>query len=238
VGRAAILALSGAVARVTDIFGVFDLSFFVAGAVCFGAVVFGTGIFAGWARVATIVRADWKPIHVGAIVVCCYVLGIICFAAGRKLRQDRTFYAALPKHLQDFGLLDRYAGLVARGTGPDAMRRNALLYARLWAEVRETHRLAPSFNLLTRYWVMAAMCDGLFAAFSIWCLLWIVWSFGRAAAPPPPGTVVWLGGVGLAAAAALSSLEAQRYGKAQMYELCATIAHAHASLGAEEASEG
>jgi hypothetical protein len=225
--------LSSVFTRLTDVFGVFDLSFFVAGAVCLGAMLFGVGVFGGWARVVAVARGEWQAIHVGAAIVACYVLGVVCFAAGRKLRQDRTFYAELPRHLSDFGLLGRYGRLVARGTTPEATRKNALLYARLWAEVRQARDLAPSVNLLTRYWVMAAMCDGLFAAFAIWWLLWMVWTFGPVAAPPPTGPVVWIGGAGLAGAAALAGSEAHRYGRVQMYELCATLAHAHGALGAE-----
>jgi hypothetical protein len=216
--------------RIADIFGIFDLSFFVSGAVCAAGVLFGAGIFGGWTRVEALVRAHPTGLHIGATVLACYVLGIVCFAAGRKVRQDRTFYADLRRHLHDFGLDERYAQLLPGAKDADATRRSALLYARLWAEVRQAPQLAPSFNLLTRYWVMAAMCDGLAAAFSVWLLLWVIWAVAPLPVTPPSALVFCVGGVELSGAAVLSSIEAKRYGRAQLYELCATLAHRHGGM--------
>ena len=228
-GREAADALKALLARVADIFGVFDLSFVVSGAVCLAALAFAAGVFGGWDQLRRATPVEWKALHAGAAVLASYVLGIVCFAAGRKLRQDARFYTALPGHLRDFGLDEHYARFLPQAADADGARRCSLLYARLWAEVRQTRHLAPSFNLVTRYWVMAAMCDGLSAAFALWSLLWMAWALASPAASPPPGHLPWIGAVACAGAAVLSSIEAQRYGKAQMYELCATLAHEHAS---------
>lgn len=57
--------------------------------------------------------------------------------------------------------------------------RGALrLYTRLWAEPRQSDRLAPSFSLVRRYWVMAATCDAQAFALVGWIVVLIALSAG------------------------------------------------------------
>jgi hypothetical protein len=214
--------------RIADIFGVFDLSFFVAGAVAFGALVFGGHVFGVLDPVAAVLPDGGQALRVVVVILGSYVLGIVCFAAGRKLRPSARFYKKLPDHLRSFGIEQRYHAVLhppTRGDKPPGIERCALLYTGLWAEVRQSKDLVPSYNLLTRYWVMAAMCDGLFAAFCLWELLFGLYALGLTpGAAPSSGLVSWLIALGLGGAAALSMLEARRYDGAQMYELCATLA--------------
>jgi hypothetical protein len=236
--REAADAFKALLSRIGDIFGVFDLSFFVAGAVCFAALIFGAYVF-GATWVTRIDLTEWKAVHVIAAILGCYVLGLVCFAAGRKLRRDQHFYLALPGHLVHFGLEGHYGALLpGPREGPHASARKcALLYTRLWAEVRQSKTLAPSFNLLTRYWILAAMCDGLAAAFAVWTALWVFWA--AQGAPGHPSTqVLLLGGLGLVLAVALCISEARRYGEYQMYELVATLAHQHRPIEAPPAGTG
>jgi hypothetical protein len=230
--REATDAFKALVARIGEVFGILDLSFFVAGVVCFAALIFGAWILGAFQRLQGVLPSEWRAVHVGVVVLVCYVLGIVCFAAGRKLRNSKNFYEPLPGYIRDFGLAERYARFLPGDADADATRRSALLYTRLWAEVRQSQRLLPSFNLLTRYWVMAAMCDGLSAAFLVFWFLWVAWGILPVPVQPPSLLVIVIGAVGLGAGALLSTIEAQRYGKAQMYELVATLAHAHESAGA------
>jgi hypothetical protein len=220
--REATDALKALLARIGDIFGVFDFSFFVAGAVCFGAVMFGLHVFgvATWPAGAS--NPEWSAAHVGAAIVTCYVLGIVCFAAGTLRRSFHRPFDALPSHLRDFGLEDRYDSLLSPG-GRQTYER---LYTRLWVEVRQSRELLPSFNLLTRYWVMAAMCDGLGAAWAVWALVWGFW-WWRLQPGQPEGATLGLVEAAFLGAAVLCWREAQRYSKYQMYELVATLAHLH-----------
>ncbi len=223
-------AFKNLIARIGEIFGVFDLSFFVAGVVCLGAIIFGAYVFgARWA--SHVKLGAWGAAHVVAAVLASYVLGMVCFSlgrtVGRRFRRDRRLHAQLRSHLIRFGLEPRYGSLLPSAKDPHAEDRYSLLYTRLWAEVRQTQELAPSFNLVTRYWVMAAMCDGLAAAFAIWTVIWAFWATSSGTVPHPSTQILVLGGVGLAGAALLCFVEALRYSEYQMYEVVATLAYHH-----------
>src|SRR5438477_2603680 len=78
-------ALKSLIARIGDIFGVFDLSFFVAGAVCLGALVFGTYIGIGDRLFEHVNLKDLSGLEIAAVIIACYVLGLVCFAIGRPI---------------------------------------------------------------------------------------------------------------------------------------------------------
>lgn len=220
-------ALQGLLQRIGDVFGLFDLSFFVAGAVCLGALVFG-----GWLALGDGFKAMWpqemKVLHVGVGAVGAYVLGIVCFAFGRMLSRRKDFYAHLQKRIEAFGVKDEVRPWLD-STGPSEM------YTVLWVELRQNKELSPSFNLLLRYWVMAAMCDGLFIAFGIWTLAWLCWigkplgayvSFLGWPQPDVPRGFVRVAVLALLAGATLiCRREGRRYADGQMTELLATLAH-------------
>ncbi len=229
-------AFSALLARFGDIFGVFDLSFFVAGTVCLGALAFGAFAF-GATWLSSIDLGAWGAVHVAGAILASYVLGMVCFSAGRhagrRLWRRRGAHARLAERLHQLGLDDHYRPLLpAPGASEkEATQRYDLLYTRLWAELRQDEDLAPSFNLITRYWILAAMCDGLAAAFGLWTVLWIFYAVhalgAEGHAGHPAVQVVALVGLGLPVATLLSSYEASRYGDYQMVELLATLAHRH-----------
>lgn len=221
-------ALKSLLGRIGDIFGVFDFSFFVAGAVCFAALLFGVHVFG----CVTWPAAEWSAAHISAAIVTCYVLGIVCFAAGTLRRRIHQPFEALPAHLRNFGLESSYERFLSPAAGKQSCER---LYTLLWVEVRQSRELAPSFNLLTRYWVMAAMCDGLGVAWAVWAVVWASWIITLRPEHPAVAIQV-LVEVAFVGAAALCWREARRYGKSQVYELVATLAHAHAPSG--EARDG
>jgi hypothetical protein len=237
-------ALKSLLTRIGDIFGVFDLSFFVSGAVCSGALAFGLYIGYGPAPFQAINAKDWGGLHVAAIILLCYVLGLVCFIGGRKAHAlfgaGRTPYAGLSGMLRDYELLERYdpenrllgkREKESRTQQVELHRRAELLYTRLWAEARQSSKLAPSFNLLMRYWVMAAMCDGLSAAFFGWLLVWAYWAIAGAdhglPVSPPSAFIQVVVGLFLGLVVYWCFDEGRRYRKYQLSELLATLAYTH-----------
>ncbi|MFT3776136.1 MAG: hypothetical protein QM820_63140 [Minicystis sp.] len=253
-GKETAEALKSLIARVGEIFGVFDLSFFVAGAVCFGALAFGAYVYYGSGKFEGIQIDKWSGLQVGAVVLSCYVLGLVCFAVGRRVRRkihsEDDFYVRLPDELDRFDLRAHYARFLPKDPDEKAsdkakadhrdlvVEHSKLLYTRLWAEARQNKQLASSFALLVRYWVMAAMCDGLAVAFALWFLVWIywVWLAEQPDLTRPGSPFIQCAGAGILLSAAWFCLgEAKRYGDYQMSELLATLAQARA---AREASPG
>lgn len=223
-GKEASDALRSLLQRIGEIFGVFDLSFFVAGAVCLAAVLFGVNVFRGEAWIERIKPAGqpFQTVHFGALILGCYVLGMVCFALGAVRRQQGAPpYAGLRRRLEETGLDARYAHLLDQPPG--------FAYTRLWAELRQRRDLAPSCNLITRYWVMAAMCDGLAVAWLVWALTWAAWAHvpPDLCEPGPSYPIKVVVAAAFVAASLLCWREASRYGAAQVQELLATLAFAH-----------
>ena len=73
-------ALAAFLERLGRFFDIFDLSFIVSGATAVGAVAFLLDTLG----LRMVPLSGW--VHVAAIIVACYVAGLLCFAAGRWLR--------------------------------------------------------------------------------------------------------------------------------------------------------
>jgi hypothetical protein len=126
------------VAKISALFDVFDLSFFVSGGACLLAFAYLRSIY-----------GDALPFPEGALAVAAviagsYISGLLCFAAGRWLRRtvlgrpwQVDFEARLAQAMRSHGLDD----------DPD---------------------LKVSFDLLRSYWVRAAVYDGLICVLVIW----------------------------------------------------------------------
>jgi hypothetical protein len=147
--------------KIVELLDVFDLSFFVSGAVAVGAgaMVFGV-----------------SPMDLGSIgvttglllVVIAYFAGLLCFAVGRWVRSR-----VLGLSLGEFR--ERAAALATVDEVADLFRHGELragedrqLYDRLWVLVRTLPELAASFALLKRYWILSATFDGLMVAVLLW----------------------------------------------------------------------
>jgi hypothetical protein len=182
-------------------------------------------------------------VAVAMLVLASYVSGMTCFALGRFVRKwvyrgkNRLMGTRRERPITLFdehanhGLLERRsngAGFcvsrhgrripwLARYVESEAVKDTAL-YVRMWAEVRQRERLAPSFSLLRRYWVSAATLDGLFVAFVTWALL---------LALDAEGAREWFPSLVTLIGAAFCLREAQRYGVFQREELTATLLHAY-----------
>lgn len=211
--------------RLAEFFFLFDLSFLVSGAAAFAALVLGWRLFEG----PVLPLDGW--LEVFAVLIACYLTGLICFAVGRWLRgrfpgeDEKSFDAELRKILAAHAI-DRHPSFAPYVALADEGDSQALwrLYTRLWAETRDLIHRSPSWSLLQRYWVMAATYDGLSTALLVWAALIVAWMvvLGEGS------RMVLL--VGLTALAVIGVCvwacfhEAARLKRYQMEELAATVA--------------
>ena len=173
-------ALKAIFGKISGFFDIFDLSFFVSGAVSLSALLFWVYLagkeipyyLQGWLRVL-------------ALILACYVNGLICFAGGRWICMGRRRRNAIQDFdirfnnvLQAHGLNDKepFKEYLARNS--NTVRGSWRLYVRLWAEVRKFDQLSPSLSFLNRYWVMAATYDGVGMAVIVWAFMFGVWCLG------------------------------------------------------------
>lgn len=219
-------ALKALLDKLSDFFDIFDLSFFVSGAAAIAALAF-------WSLRAgiTLPSATSPWVNVLVVILACYIMGLLCFALGRWVRtciliifrrksSDELLIAALKTH----GLYDedRYKSYITE-KAPDGARR---LYTRLWAEIRQSDRLAPSLSLVRRYWVMAATYDGLAFALVVWMVVLIAVTLGAGVEETERLTWAVTGPVvGLLALSVAACLhEARRFMKYQVEDLVAALA--------------
>lgn len=219
-------ALKALLDKLSDFFDIFDLSFFVSGAAAIAALAFW-GLRAGITLPAS--TSPW--VNVLVVILACYITGLLCFALGRWVRMqimkllgekssDEFLRTVVEAHvLQDE---EPYKSYLADNAKGDPGR----LYTRLWAEIRQSDRLAPSLSLVRRYWVMAATYDGLAFALVVWMVVLIAVTLGAGVAEDKrpswwvTGPVVAL--LALAVAACLH--EARRFMKYQVEDLVAALA--------------
>lgn len=213
--------------KIVDILDVFDLSFFISGAVVMAALLQFFGPID-----EALDEIDGAGVF--GMVLGSYVLGLVCFAVGRPLRMGFTkrwrrvatepavFHEALVKQ----GLvgypgdpLSRYFGHTVTQHADEGMT----LYTRMWAHVRSFPELQASFSLLNRYWVLSASYDGIAIAALVW-ILPVLQPVLR-----DPGALSAVSAAGWTAAIAVvvfacwhRALEYKRY---QIEELVATVAH-------------
>jgi hypothetical protein len=194
--------------RVGEFFHVFDLSYFVGGASTFGALGF---LYLEMGKPMVFPFAPW----VGglALILACYVCGLVAFAAGRwinnrlfrRRKLDVTLPAALSGHrLTDEETIKSYL----TGEPPDRW----WLYQRMWSEIAHKRSARAVLDHLMRSWAIAATYDAVAFSFVVW-----------AAAAAAGGTVLSIVG---AAACLVASLFAFHRG-AEHYKDQIQVAVAH-----------
>jgi len=152
--------------RLGEFFHIFDLSFFVAGAVSFGAIVF---LFQRLGIDAAFPFAPW--VAGLALVIACYVCGMVSFAVGRFVNGYLFRRGVLPTllrrsievHQPSDPLMEQYLA-----KGDSNLWR---LYIRLWQELAAKQPHSAVFSHLSRYWAMAATCDGLAISLILWAVV-------------------------------------------------------------------
>jgi hypothetical protein len=155
--------LKSLLGRLGEFFHIFDLSFFVAGAVSFGAISF---LFIKLGLVGAFSFAPW--VAGLAIVIACYVCGLVCFSLGRPLNRvlfrrrvlDNLLHRSIKVHQLTFPRMSSYLE-----SGNEELWR---LYIRLWQQLAAKHARSVSFSHLSRYWAMAAIYDSLAVALLFW----------------------------------------------------------------------
>jgi hypothetical protein len=231
--------------KVSELLDVFDLSFFMSGALCMGAILFMLP--------ESVPNPLWDKEIPGTavfgLVLGSYVLGLFCFAIGRPLRRPSEWLRKLVKvkllrrenHIESDD--DRMrAALAAQGVEPAALARyfayaapndkspSTALYTRMWVHVRSYARLKESFSLLKRYWMLSAAYDGIAVAALVWLLP--VWTklddYGLVYTNP------WLATVGVVFVAVSCWYRAQQYKRYQIEEIVATVAHWISLMGRRE----
>lgn len=217
--------------RIAELLDVFDLSFFVSGAVALGALVWGArleGLLAAKtdAKGETLAFVDsLSGETIFAAVIMAYALGLVCHAIGRHARrlpgltnlgrdtgavvQDAMRYHDLPKRIE--AIVDAPRGDPAQ---PNAAYSH--IYTRLWVHIRTEPELKESFALAKRYWILGATFDGLAVAIVPW-----LWPLSYDASPLRLGLVV----VGVVAASIFCVRQALQYREYQAGELVASAAH-------------
>lgn len=229
-------ALKEILAKIGDFFSVLDLSFFVSGSVCFAALVFL------WAKINEVKLIDVHSFFNGfiiiAVILACYVLGLICFASGRWIRGRVKNYDRLLN--QRLCILTKVHGLSDKKPFKEYFdrRRNEYknddlasysekdiyllrLYIRLWAEVRQQENLAPSLYMINQFWVKAATYDGLAMSLIIWSIVILILKYYQELTL---GLTIILF-VSFIIFAVACFKEAERYVFFQLEELVATLAY-------------
>lgn len=241
--------------KITELLDVFDLSFFMSGAVTTAAILLMLPD-----SVPNPMRGEGVPgAAIFGLVLGSYVLGLLCFALGRPLRSriglpvwalakrgygyvaQRLFntpsnvvpfveHELIVRALQTQGLsepeLRRYFAYPSSGRADRASLM--ALYTRMWVHVRSYSSLSESFALLKRYWMLSAAYDGIAIAALLWLVpIWLVLAKAEIVSP-------WL----LTGAVVMMALacwhRAQQYKNYQIEELVATIAHWLSVLGRKE----
>lgn len=176
--------------RIGEFFHIFDLSFFVGGAMTFGAVAF-TYLKMEYPRQFPF--APW--VGVLAIIVACYVFGLIAFAVGREV-SGRTFRRdALDRVLPLAVTAHSISGEIITSYTAGEKPRLWWLYIRMWSEIAHEKSAPIVLHHLMRYWAMSATYDCVAFSFIVWAAALIAVQF-RLIAPDPIGH-----GIGTVAAA-------------------------------------
>lgn len=191
------LGLRSIFERVGEFFHIFDLSFLVAGASTFAA---GSFLYVMMHKPSIFPFEPW--VGAAALVIACYLCGLIAFSVGRELSgltfRRHTLHKTLPASLTAHQLSD--AGIGAYQPQQDEAR-HWWLYIRMWSEVAHDASAPVVLHHLMRYWAMAATYDGVAFSFLAWASVLTAVQF-KSVAPQPLGHGVGVSGVVIAGAAA------------------------------------
>lgn len=183
--------------RVGEFFHIFDLSFFVAGASTFAAFAF---LYLMMHKPRVFPFDPW--VGVFALIIACYVCGLIAFAVGRQISgwtfRRFTLHRTLPAALDAHRLSDERINSYFSGR---ERPRFWWLYIRMWSEVAHERSAPVVLHHLMRYWAMAATYDGVAFSLLVWALVLVAVQF-EGVAPQPLGHGAGIAGVSIALTAA------------------------------------
>lgn len=231
--------------KLSELLDVFDLSFFMSGALSMGAILMMLPEDVPNPLFVTKEDEQLPGTAVFALVLGSYVLGLFCFAVGRPLRShalalyqavrrgDRRSDTALMKDALAAQGLDA-SEVLAKGFGFDAQRGKdpyTALYTRMWVHVRTFGSLRESFALLKRYWMLSAAYDGIAVAALLWLLPAWIGPFGFERSYQLASTL------GILVVSFACWHRAQLYKRYQVEEVVATVAHWVDLVGPRERQE-
>jgi len=220
--------------KIAAVFDVFDLSFFLSGALLLAAVSFWDSSPPDWMAPKTV-------LGIIMLVVSAYVAGLVSFAVGRFARRWLVRLGQLmvkddntrkgPRAAGAHDILLRHV-LQHHGFEPDQVvkgysklddERRWRLYVRMWAKLRDASALRESYGLVRRYWVLAATYDGVATSAVAWAVVII-----RRLPTTKTGQIdvllaALICGLALVVIAACVT-ESQRLSTSQIEEVAATIA--------------
>jgi hypothetical protein len=155
--------------RLGEFFHIFDLSFLVAGATTFGAIM---ALYHRLRFSDTFPLSGWMAGF--ALVIACYVCGLISFSLGRTLNALLFRRRALDR-LKVVLTAQRLRGALieqlSQTQNPDFPVWR--LYARLWQVMADKYPRSRAYGHLSRYWAMAATYDGVAASLLLWIVVLI-----------------------------------------------------------------
>jgi hypothetical protein len=203
--------------RIGEFFHIFDLSFFVAGVMTFGALVF---VYIVMKKPRQFPFEPW--VGVVALIVASYVCGLIAFSVGREL-SGRTFrrrilHRILPRALEAHNLSTESITLYTAGEHP----RFWWLYIRMWSEITHEKSAPLVLHHLMRYWAMAATYDSVGFSFLVWAFVLIVVQF-KYVAPNPIGHGI--GSIGALLCACAAYFAFRRGADYYEYQIEDVVAH-------------
>jgi hypothetical protein len=209
--------------RVGEFFHIFDLSFFVAGASSVGALSF---LYVMMQKPRGFPFPAW--VGVGALIIACYICGLIAFAIGREVSgrwfRRYTLHRTLPTALAAHGLNEDSIAMYTVGQSP----RLWWLYIRMWSEVAHERSAPIVLQHLMRYWAMAATYDAVAFSFLLWAMVLLA-AQSAVVAPQPLSSRLAISG---AAASIAAAIFAFRRGAAYFeYQIEDVVAHFAVSRG-------
>lgn len=213
-------------ARLGEFFHLFDLSFFVSGTVTFGAF---SVLYVKVDAPRTFPFTNW--VGAVALIVSCYVCGLISFAAGRLLN-GRTFRKKKLAEVLETALTEHEVGspIIEKYLTAYPEKRLWRLYIRLWQDIAQTRSQSVAFSHLSRYWVMAATYDGLAASFILWAITSLLVSSSAVAKQPISSIAAAIICAAFLGASLLCLQQAANYYEYQIEDLVASLAATRANL--------
>lgn len=147
------------VEKIGNFFHIADLSFIISGVATSTIIL----VFMYYQNVLPDIHLRGRYIVILTIFFC-YIMGIISFSTGRIIRKSYKDFLCvkkyrkaknLRKNIVQNELLKKYRITLTNNESFD------VLYGKTWARLREDNSKVNSYKHINRYWVMAAMCDGL-----------------------------------------------------------------------------
>lgn len=160
---------------VTEFLNILDLSVFVSGFISYGAIIFSIKNL-----VKDSVMLDYASNWI-VVVIFSYALGIVSYGFGKRLCQGfnensrkitiNEFDKKIANELKENKIVKEPIISEYYRAYKDNIQPNRILfklYIFLWEDVRKNHSNSKSYRLLSKYWTLSAIVEGLIASTILW----------------------------------------------------------------------